>query len=474
MGWSLAFARCGCSSVAPQLRTAGLAPCRKCDFRGWTDYAVGALGGPVGLGAADIKNNPDQVGGFLKDVGLNGASSSDQAKMNNLNAVGQQGMNFAGQAQGGFNQLGAQGMGALNALNATANGQNSVSAEQLRQGQQANMAQQQSLAAAASPQNAAMAARQAAQNISRLNYGLSGQQATAGLQERQQAQQAYAGLLGTLRGQDLQGTLGGYNAANQAYTGGLNGVRDPTLVQQWGGAISAGAGAFRNAGWCKVDGRSGSDRSERRADSAGHDVVVGSGLMARDARRGPPGADRRDDVTRPGDATWARDSHGRARRCRELAGATRGPPAAARRGRWARNASADRSGGCRAGGDTWRWTRRRSPGARGAARTSADAIGVGAWQSACVSSPARRSGGGTIDDGHFVPNAVAPIGPPPIGPQAPHLGDILGQVTTEATPALPSSPGEPRADRHPEHRRRRAAHRAIQVQRRRAREDGRR
>ena len=179
-----------------------------------------------------------EASGPLQEIGLGGNTPSDNTKINNLNTVGGQAMGFSGINQGQYNQLGAQGMGALSNLQALANGQNSVSAEQLRQGLQSNLANQQSMAAGASPNNAAMAARNAAQNMGRLGYGMAGQQAVAGLQERNQAQGQYANLLGTLRGQDLQGSLGGLNAATGAYGGGLNGQRDPTLISQWGGPIS--------------------------------------------------------------------------------------------------------------------------------------------------------------------------------------------------------------------------------------------
>lgn len=133
---------------------------------------------------------------------------------------------FAGQGQGAFNQLSGQGQGALAALLARANGQNSVSAEQLRQSLQQNLAAQRSLAASASPRNAAMAARTAAIQSGRLGAGLAGQQAVAGLQERNQAQDAYGSLLQGLSGQQLQAALGSRQnaisatqAATQAYGG---------------------------------------------------------------------------------------------------------------------------------------------------------------------------------------------------------------------------------------------------------------
>src|SRR5262249_11352646 len=85
----------------------------------------------------------------------------------------------------------ATGKGAaLEPLQRLASGQDSISAEQLRQGLQQNVAAQRSLAAGAAPANAAMAARTASIQAARLGSGMAGQQAIAGLQERQQAQQA--------------------------------------------------------------------------------------------------------------------------------------------------------------------------------------------------------------------------------------------------------------------------------------------
>lgn len=188
-----------------------------------------------------------KIGSGLKTVGLNGYTEEDQAKLNNLNSAGSAGMGFADSTQGNYNNYTNQANGALSSLLATANGQNSVAAEQLRQGAQSNMTAQRGLAASASPANQAMAARGAVNNIAKLNYGLSGQQAEAGLKERQQAQQAYGSLLGTLRGQDLQGTLGGYQTAVSAYGGGLNGQASPTLAGQLGGIIGT-IGSLGNKG----------------------------------------------------------------------------------------------------------------------------------------------------------------------------------------------------------------------------------
>jgi len=176
-------------------------------------------------------------GDQMKSMGLNGASESDEDKMRRMNGIGDDARAFGWQANDNYNAMTGRLGGALDDLQATARGQNSVSALQLRQGLQQNQAAQQSMAAGANPNNSAGAARTAAIQMGRLGAGLAGQQAVAGIQERNQAQQAYGNLLGAARGQDLQGTLGGYNAAAGAYGGGLNGQKDPTLAGQWAGAV---------------------------------------------------------------------------------------------------------------------------------------------------------------------------------------------------------------------------------------------
>ncbi len=205
---------------------------------GWLqDAGSYALGGVPGL-IANQAGIGSWLGNAATAVGLGGASQSTLNKQANLNSVGANAQQFAGSNQAGFNGLGSQGNQSLAQLQAIANGQNSVSAMQLQQAQQAAMAQQRSLAAGASPANSAMAARNAANNLNTANYGLAGQQAVAGLAERNQAQTQYANLLGTLRGQDLQGALGSNQTAVGAYSGGLNGVADPTIAQQWAPIVS--------------------------------------------------------------------------------------------------------------------------------------------------------------------------------------------------------------------------------------------
>lgn len=176
----------------------------------------GPLGNALGIGGGD-PSNPYR-----------------QGVVNNAqNAAG-----FAGQTQQQYLQNQAGLNQSIAALQAQANGQNSVSAEQLRQGNQQAQASQMSLAAGASPSNAAMAARRAAMNTAQLQYGLSGQQAVAGLQERNQAQQALAQLQLGQAGQNLQGTLGGYGVSNQGY-----GVALGNPQKTWGQLLQQGLAA---------------------------------------------------------------------------------------------------------------------------------------------------------------------------------------------------------------------------------------
>lgn len=168
--------------------------------------------------------------------------------------------NFANQATGQFNDLARQGNAALGQLQATANGQNSVSMAQLGQANQQSLAQQQSIAAGAAPQNAAMAARTAAIQSGRLSSGLAGQQAVAGLQERNQAQQQYAQLLQGLRGQDTQAALGAQGNAINGYSAGAYGQQNPSGTAALLGFGLAGAQAAAQFGSSPAGKAAMSDR----------------------------------------------------------------------------------------------------------------------------------------------------------------------------------------------------------------------
>lgn len=165
-------------------------------------------------------------------------SQIDQRKQ--LTDQGDAASSFATTAGGNYQTLGAQGGVALGALQRQASGQDSVSAEQLRQGLGQLYAQQASMAAGASPRDAVAAARTATIQSGRIGGAMAGQQSIAGLQERAQAQQAYASMLQGLRQQDLQATLGSRQTAVSAY-GGYK--PEGSFLDKWGNAVAGGIAA---------------------------------------------------------------------------------------------------------------------------------------------------------------------------------------------------------------------------------------
>lgn len=165
-------------------------------------------------------------------------------KAGNLGKLGGQGdasSSFAGGAERAFGQLGSEATRERDYLRKIARGDESVSAMQLQDALQQNQSAQQSMAAGARPGNAAMAARTAAMTAGRQGAGLAGQQAVAGIQERQSAQQSLANMLMQQRQQELQGSLGGRsnatNAFGTAYTGSMG---QPTNTERNLGMIRDG------------------------------------------------------------------------------------------------------------------------------------------------------------------------------------------------------------------------------------------
>lgn len=183
------------------------------------------------------------------------------ALLNNAQAAGQ----FAGTAQVNYNQGTQQAQGALQSLWGQAQGQNSVSQLQLAQALQQAQGQQQSIAAGASPANAAMAARTAAIQSGRLAAGAVGQQAVAGQQERNQAMGQYASLLQGLRGQDAQTALGARNTAVQGYSGGAFGQDEKSDLEKYGGLAQGivGAASLFSDRELKTDIRDGTADADR-------------------------------------------------------------------------------------------------------------------------------------------------------------------------------------------------------------------
>lgn len=182
------------------------------------------------------------VYGKVKEAGAESKSTTDQR--DNLSATGAASNAFANQGQQGYGAMTAEAQASRDYLRQLASGQHSVAAEQLRQGQQQNLAAQRSMAASASPQNSAMAARTAAMQMGRIGMGMSGQAAVAGLQERQQAQKALSDMILGQRQQDLQASLGGRQTAVGAY-GGI--TPEKSWLEKYGGSIAAGAGLAAKA-----------------------------------------------------------------------------------------------------------------------------------------------------------------------------------------------------------------------------------
>lgn len=215
---------------------------------------------PLG-GNVNNDNAPwwDIGGNLQKDPG----AAAEAQRKQQLYGQAQRAGGFADQAQQSYNQYGQQGQGALSGLQAVANGQNSVSAEQLRQGNQQAMAQQQSMAAGAAPQDQAGAARTAMIQMGRSSSGLAGQQAIAGLQERNQAQGQYGQLLQGLRGQDLNATLGSRQTAVTGYGAADAGAPEKSNIDKYGNAIIGGLASVFSDRRLKKNIRDGDDAANR-------------------------------------------------------------------------------------------------------------------------------------------------------------------------------------------------------------------
>lgn len=175
--------------------------------------------------------------------------------------------NFAGQGMKGYGAMTGEMAKDRSFLRDLATGKNSIAGEQLRQGMQQNIAGQQAIAASATPSNQAMAARTASMNAARVGSGLAGQQAVAGLQERQMAGQQLAQLNQAQRGQDVNVALGSTQNALQGYLG-LEDARTgryaadlqtPTRREAAIGAFTGGLGALAK-----------SDENQKRDISSGN------------------------------------------------------------------------------------------------------------------------------------------------------------------------------------------------------------
>lgn len=192
---------------------------------------------PFGIGADREKSPWWDLGGQMTSGGQ--AEKDEQARKANLYQQSASAGGFADQGQAGYAQLGGEAAAQRAYLQRVAGGQDSVSAEQLRQGMLQGVAAQRSMAAGAAPQDAAGAARTAAIQSSRLTSGLAGQQAVAGLQERQNAQQALANMILQQRQQDLQASLQSRSNAITGYGANNAGTPEKTEGQKVGPVVQS-------------------------------------------------------------------------------------------------------------------------------------------------------------------------------------------------------------------------------------------
>lgn len=200
------------------------------------------------MGWTDYLNPINDVKALLNPLTQSPDAGIEAERKRMLQANAARAGEFADSNQEQAYALGQRGNTALDYMQGQMQGQNSVSALQLQQALQQQLAQQQAFAASASPQNAAMAARTAAIQGGRLGAGLAGQQAMAGLAERNQAAQQYAQLLQGLRGQDVNAALGSRQNAISGYGSGAFGAPAPSFIQQVGPAAVGGLGAAFGGG----------------------------------------------------------------------------------------------------------------------------------------------------------------------------------------------------------------------------------
>lgn len=167
-------------------------------------------------------------------VGMTSATADKNALKSSAAASGA----FADQGQAGYGQMTEEMAKQRAFFDDMMNGRNSVATEQLRQGLQQQQAAQMSMAAGASPQNSAMAARTAMTQTGRNQSAMSGQAAVAQLQERQMAADQLAKLNTSQRGQDIEVGLG----SRQNQMTGL-GANKPKGASGWEKAAAIGSTA---------------------------------------------------------------------------------------------------------------------------------------------------------------------------------------------------------------------------------------
>jgi hypothetical protein len=185
-------------------------------------------------------------------------SESAVDKRDAQNAQGNAASGFADTGQANYDVMTNEARGAREQLRDIASGKVSLSKEQLRQGLNRNAGAMQSMASSAAPGDTG-AARMAMLQTARLGSALSGQQAMAGIAEREAATRALNEAITSARGQDMQVALGSRQNATNAY-GGVK--PEGSFIDKWGNAIVGGMGAMM-----KSDRRAKTDIVEDEDDA---------------------------------------------------------------------------------------------------------------------------------------------------------------------------------------------------------------
>lgn len=226
---------------------------------------------------------------------LNWGNESESQKQQREDLGNQAGMasEFGDIGQRNYGKTTAEGEQARDLQRRRAMGEDSMSAEQLRQGLQQQYAMQRSAVAGASPQNAAMAARTGMIQSGRAAATMSGQAAMAGIAERQAAADAWQRGISEARGQDVNVALGSRQNAINAYTGQKP---EGSWMDKFGGAATAALGYAASDRRLKTEIRDGSEKANdamsklaahmyRYRAPAKHGEGQQLGVMAQDLRK---------------------------------------------------------------------------------------------------------------------------------------------------------------------------------------------
>lgn len=199
---------------------------------------TGGVGGGIfnGIGQTLFGSAPGGIKNLL------GESDDEKRRKELLRQQAKLSGGFADQSQYNTAMLGNEANSARQNLQKMASGELSYSREALRQGLQQQQAAQRSMAAGASPMAGPMAARNAAMNMGRAGYGMSGQAALAGIQEQQGASKMLQDAILQQRQQDMQAALGARQTAVTGYGG--NQQPEKSNVEKYGPMFVGALGAM--------------------------------------------------------------------------------------------------------------------------------------------------------------------------------------------------------------------------------------